>query len=41
MGVFMNICRENPKFVKSGQKCRALYVNMQVSFIVAGDINLS
>jgi len=35
----MKICRESPSFVKIGQKYRALYMNIGVRFIAAGDIN--
>jgi len=33
----MKICRENPNFVKTEQKCRAFYMDPKIPFIVACD----
>jgi hypothetical protein len=35
----MKICRETLNLVKIGQKCPEFYVKIEVSVIVAGDIN--
>jgi hypothetical protein len=37
---FIKMCRETPNFVKFGQKFRPIEMKIQVSFIVAGGINL-
>jgi hypothetical protein len=37
---FVKICRKNRELVKIGHKFRSLYVETQVRFIVAYDINL-
>ena len=39
LGNFIKICWESPNFVKIGQKCRALYVQIWVRCIAASDIN--
>jgi len=39
-GDFMNICRECPNLVTMGHKYLAIYMKIQVRFIVASDIKL-
>ena len=34
----METCRDNPNLVKMGQKYRALYMKIQITFFVAREI---